>query len=99
MAMLSLPVRPAVPSSQPDLFPYARPETVLAYLRHAEARVLDVAPELEERDLLDLLGELALFNRRLDPIRVRIHASADYQARQRVPVVLPLPTRRTVLRD
>jgi hypothetical protein len=99
MAMLSLPVRPAVPSSQPDLFPYARPETVLAYLRHAEARVLDLAPELAERDLLDLLGELALFNRRLDPIRARIHASTDYQARQALPVVLPLPRPRRVLRD
>ena len=99
MHVLPLPVSPAVSLSQPHLLPYARPETVLAYLRNATARVLDVAPELSERELLDLLGELALFNRRLDLMRARIHASVDYQARQALPIVLPLPHPRRVLRD
>jgi len=99
MAVLPLPVRPDVSASQPELFPYARPETVVAYLRNAVARVLDVAPELTERELLELLGELALFNRRLDAMRARVHASPSYRDRQTVPVVLPLPERRAVLRD
>jgi hypothetical protein len=88
-----------VPSdSQAELLPYRSPESVLGYLRQAIGQTLDVAPELTERDCADLLGELALLGLRLDRIRRRIHSAPDYQARQALPVVLPLPARQGVLR-
>jgi hypothetical protein len=93
MTVLTLNPECSVVSAQAELFPYRSPESVLAYLRQAIGRVLDVGPELTVRDCAALLGELALLALQMDKIRARIHASPDYQARQALPVVLPLPQR------
>lgn len=98
MTVLPINSEWSVVPPQVELFPYRSPESVLAYLRQAIARVLDVAPELTDRDCADLLGELALLGARFDKIRARVHRSPEYQTRQALPVVLPMPQRQGVLR-
>lgn len=92
--ILPFPKGEAVPSvTQPadaELFPFASPETLLAYLRRAEARILDVAPELTEQECCRLHGELALVDLALSKMAERIHRSPSYLNRHALPDVRPL---------
>src|SRR2546421_10516540 len=54
--------------SQGDLLPYASPETALAHCRRLERRILNIAPEMNKPQLLELLGELAPAHRLMDSI-------------------------------
>lgn len=75
---------------QGELFPYATPETVLAYNRRLEAMILTIAPEMSRAQCLRMLEELVLATSVLDKISVDIRVSREWQARQQIPGI---PTR------
>lgn len=75
--------------SQAELFPFASPETVLAYCRRLEAKVLKVAPELTPTHCLRLLGELALATTLLETISRSIEHSSAWRLRESLPPVRP----------
>lgn len=75
--------------SQVELFPFAAPETVLAYCRRLENKVLKVAAELTPRDCLRLLGELELATAVLETISRSIESSPAWRRREQLPPVAP----------
>lgn len=69
---------------QGELFPYAKPETVLAYCRRLEAMVLTIAPEMTKAHCLRMLEELVLSTSVMDQISVSIRLSREWQARHQL---------------
>lgn len=80
--------------SQAELFPHASPETVLAYCRRLEAKVLAVAPEMSEADCRRVLAELALATLVMDKISLAIRAAMPYLRRTSLPDVIPITAAR-----
>jgi len=72
---------------QGELFPYAKPETVLAYCRRLEAMVLTIAPEMRKADCLRMLEELVLATSVMDKISVSIRLGREWQTRHQLPEV------------
>lgn len=70
--------------SQGELFPFLAPETVLAYCRQFERRVLAIGPELSASQCQRLLGELAIAHKVLDRIEQDVTSSTAYRRRQLV---------------
>lgn len=69
---------------QGELFPFLAPETVLAYVRQTERRVLAIGPELSRGQCQLLLGELSILHTVLDRMEREITHRADYRRRQQV---------------
>jgi hypothetical protein len=67
--------------------PRSTVEGLLARLRASIAGVLEVGPELEERDVVDLVRELACFDLTLDRVLGRVQTRVDQR------MALPRPSR------
>jgi hypothetical protein len=80
--------------SQAELFPYASPETVLAYCRRIEQKVLEVAPELTARECNRILAELTLTTLVVDKISLQIRSGMEWLRRQSLPQVIPIESAR-----
>lgn len=76
---------------QGELFPYARPETVLAFCRRLEAIVLTIAPEMTSQHCLRALGDLSLSTATVERIALEIRQGRAWQERQQLPAIA-LPT-------
>lgn len=72
---------------QGELFPYARPETVLAYCRRLEAMVLTIAPEMSKAHCLRMLEELVLATSVMDKISVSIRLGREWQQRHQLAAI------------
>lgn len=83
--------------SQAELFPFASPETVLAYCRRFEAKVLKVGPELSPAHCLRLLGDLSLATAMLESISRSIESSFAWKHRETLAPVPPRDDERIVL--
>lgn len=71
-------------AGQGELFPFLAPETVLAYCRQLERRILAISPELSADHCRRLLGELAITHTILDRMERDITTSTAYRRRQLV---------------
>lgn len=78
-------------AGQGELFPFLAPETVLAYCRQLERRILAIAPELSPDYCRHLLGELAITHVTLDRMERDITATTAYRQRQLVRPMLGIP--------
>lgn len=79
---------------QAELFPHASPETVLAYCRRLEAKILEVAPEMTPLDCQVLLQELALATLAMERLSWRIRQGMEYLRRKSLPDVIPIDAAR-----
>jgi len=79
---------------QAELFPHASPETVLAYCRRLEAKVLEVAPELTPHECQRLLSELTLVTLCMERLSHRIRHDMPYLRRTSLPDVVAIDAAR-----
>lgn len=78
--------------SQGELFPYARPETVLAFIRRLEGIWIPIAPEATRAHCLLQLGDLSISTAIAEKISLEIRTTRAWQERQQLPAIaLPDP--------
>jgi hypothetical protein len=68
---------------------FGSPETCLALCRRIQAELLAIAPELTQREVCHILGELALCDGCIHRIAERVRNSPEYETRMRLPAPIP----------